>query len=127
MVRKVSTPFKQILAFLSSYCGLIYKTTAMKILSVRKNISSDLKPSVSRTRENVVSKTRSENRYNTTRSANAEPQLASSGSREAFDDSERLEEVKVGAKASEVKTRLESTDAPQTKRHVPHTLSTMKI
>jgi hypothetical protein len=126
MVRKVSTPFKQILAFLSSYCGLIYKTTAMKILSVRKNISSDLKPSVSRTRENVVSKTRSENRYNTTRSANAEPQLASSGSRGAFDDSERLE-VKVGAKASEVKTRLESTDAPQTKRHVPHTLSTMKI
>jgi hypothetical protein len=114
---KVSTPFKQeILTFLSPSCGLIYKTAALNISPVRENISSDLKLPVSRTRENVVSKIRSENGYNTTRSENAEPHLASSGSREAFDDSERLEEVKVGTKASEVKAKLEYTDVPQTKR-----------
>jgi hypothetical protein len=114
---KVSTPFMQeILTFLSSSCGLIYKTAALKILPVKKDISSDLTPSLSRTRENVVSKMRSENGYNTTKSENAEPQLASSGSREALDDSERLEGVKVGTKASEVRARLESTDVPQTKR-----------
>jgi hypothetical protein len=87
---------------------------------LRRDISSGLKSSVTRTAENVGLRIRPENGSSTTKSENAEPQLASSGSPKAFDDSEGLEEVKVGIKASEVKERLESKDAPQTERQRLH-------
>jgi hypothetical protein len=114
--RKVSTLFKQeILTLPSSSCRLIYKTAALKILPV-KYISSGLAPLATRAPENMVSRIHSKDGSNTTKPENAEPQVAPSRSPEAFNESEKLEEVKVGTKASEVKKSLESKDVHQTQR-----------
>jgi hypothetical protein len=100
------------LTFLSSPCGLIYKTTVPKERPVGKDISGGLIPLVLGRPENSVL-TSSKDRSNTTSSGHTEPQVGPSGPRQSTVNSNKSKEIKVRTKNSKAKERLKSKDVPE--------------